>query len=564
MTKKLTLAAVALAMAIAPFSGAVKADAGEWENLAAEAAWNYGDYRVERLSFDSDVTAPFSLGELVFVADPTDSGDRYDLYMLKNGMSVAIPNVPAELMSAERFAKNESRLVYVNQTGTSSDRFAVMEIDPTDGSTSTLIEDAFFNGATAVNVMTDGDDVYFEANIDHKGATTTNQSGIYIWDAAEREADIIGRHWELRMEELFDAKDGIAFEKLTFDDSSKQLWIGDTHNVNYLGMTREAIPGTWTDASGNMFTGRILEDGTFEYFMFYTRYTFDPDVDAAPVRHEGEYLSWYLPVESSYQYAGDLLAWMDPENDLYVSDEDGDVTLIASGTSGAFLLEEDRIFYGVGASGMMVDLDSGAMESIPFAVTDASGDTLVGTDEGGNIWSYNLETGKSVKLGFGVDPMISDDTHVYWKGTDGNIYEATILPSAGMTTEAVAAMKLSTSNVVYLIDGSSRKTIPSEAVYFSWFASWDSVQTVSQDTLNSYSLSGSATFAPGSLVKMTNDPKVYVVGEDGKLHWITSQTVAYTIYGADWNQGIVDISFADFTSYPVGTQIQSEHDIDLI
>ena len=569
MTKKILLAAVALAMAFGPISGAVKADSGEWQNVTADAAWSYTDYRVERLAFDSDVTAPFSLGDLVFVADPADTCqptlcERYDLFMLKNGMQVELSNVPDELLNAESFAKNEDRLVFVNQEGLDDNHFSVMEIDPTDGSISTLVDDVFFNGAEDVAVMVDGDDIYFNPSFNYNNSASYDQSGVYVWDPAEKEADIIGKHWELRDEDIFDAQDGIVFEKLTFEDDSRQLWLGDTHNVNNMGMTREAIVNTWTDASGDIVTGRFLEDGSLEYFMFYTRYTFDPDSDAAPVRHEGEYLSWYRDLADSYQLSGDRMAWINAEDTLYVSDEDGDVMTIGTATGGAFVLESDRVFYASGASSFVYDFDSGLRTSIPFVVTDASDETVVGVDEGGNIWSHNLETGKSIKLGFGVDPMISDDAHVYWKGTDGEIYEATILPAAAMTIEAVQAMKTSTSNVVYLIDGSEKRTIPSESVYWSWFDSWSDVQTVSQTTLNSYTLDGTASFAPGSLVKLTTDSKVYVVGEDGKLHWITTQTVAYTIYGSDWNAGIVDISLADFTNYAVGIQIQSEHDIETI
>ncbi|NBS41729.1 hypothetical protein EBS80_03640, partial [bacterium] len=61
MTKKFVFSVIALAMAVSPFLS-VNADNGNWDAAISAAAWNYGDYRVERLAFADDAIGPINLG----------------------------------------------------------------------------------------------------------------------------------------------------------------------------------------------------------------------------------------------------------------------------------------------------------------------------------------------------------------------------------------------------------------------------------------------------------------------------------------------------------------------
>ena len=59
------------------------------------------------------------------------------------------------------------------------------------------------------------------------------------------------------------------------------------------------------------------------------------------------------------------------------------------------------------------------------------------------------------------------------------------------------------------------------------------------------------------MVKFTTDPKVYAVSRRGILRWVTSESIASTIYGPYWNQMIDDLPDTHYTSYTFGADIGS-------
>jgi len=48
---------------------------------------------------------------------------------------------------------------------------------------------------------------------------------------------------------------------------------------------------------------------------------------------------------------------------------------------------------------------------------------------------------------------------------------------------------------------------------------------------------------------------VYAVGRYGELRWVTSESVATSLYGGDWNTKIDDISDAFYGDYTFGADI---------
>jgi len=566
MTKKLTFSVIALAMAVSPFLS-VKADNGDWDAAVSSAAWNYGDYRVERLVVADDAVGPFNLGGFTLVAEPVDSCKPndcglYDVSMLKDGLKNHIANVPAEALDAQRFSLNEGRFIFVSQADLEWNHFAVTEYGE-DGDATMLVDDVFFSGVENIDAAVDGDDVYFTVAHDYTGKIVEDQAGVYVYDAAEGDADIIGTHYELRDEQMLDAADGVALIKMEFDSGNKQLWLGDTHNYDHYGMTREAISGTWVDPEADIFAGHFTNDDTVEFFMNYVRYTYDLNAKTL-TRHDGEYLNWYRDVEASYQIVDGMMAWITPSDEIYLS-IGGNVQELGTATDGKFLLEHDRLFYASGTGGKMFSMKTGRTTDIPFAVTDTDGnDAIVGLDTSGHIEYLDMATGRSYELGFGSAPALSDDMHVYWMGVDGSIYEGTVsLPSINSVGD-VRAMRTSGDNTVYLIVDGQKYEVPSEKTYFTWFTTWNDVETVSSSTLAAYANGGTATFAPGTRVKIASDPRVYVVGDDSKLHWITTETVAYSIFGSSWNKGILPITQQDLVTNPIGSPVDSENALQSI
>lgn len=566
MTKKLTLSVIALAMAISPFLS-VNADNGTWDSAVTAASWNYSGYRVERLAFANDAIGPFNLGNFALVAEPVDSCEPndcgiYDVYMLKDGSTLLMSNVPASVLDSHRFAINDGRLVFVAQADLEGDHYAVTEYDE-NGDSSQLVKDVFFSGVESIDVLASDGDVYFNTALDYTGSTTVEQAAVYVYDAAEGDADIIGKHYELRDEQMLDAADGIVLEKLTFPSGNKQLWLGDTHNYNNLGMTREAISGTWLEPEADIYGAHFVDDSNVEFFMNFIRHSYNLDTKTL-TKFDGQYLNWNRDPELGYQIVGSRMAWVDSSDTLSVSDGTT-VTALGNAFDGQFYLESDRVFYTTSTGGKFYDFSAKTTTDVGFFVTDSDGgDILVGSDSAGMVKYLNLATGTSYSLGFGSAPTLSDETHVYWTGVDGNVYEATVSLPSPASLGTVSAVKTSASNTVYLIQGGNKFAIPSEKTYFTWFSSWSNVSTVSATTLASYADAGTATFAPGTKAKIANDPRVYVVGDDGSLHWITTQTVAASLFGSDWNKGIIEITQQDFVTNALGTPVASEADLQTI
>lgn len=103
-----------------------------------------------------------------------------------------------------------------------------------------------------------------------------------------------------------------------------------------------------------------------------------------------------------------------------------------------------------------------------------------------------------------------------------------------------------------------RHAFPDEHVYFSWYADFSKVQTVSAAFMASLPLGQNVTPRPGvRMIKLTTDPKTYAVGLGGMLHWVSSESVAVSLYGADWNTKIDDVSDAFFVDFRTGDPIMS-------
>ncbi|KKW32872.1 MAG: hypothetical protein UY76_C0015G0013, partial [Candidatus Uhrbacteria bacterium GW2011_GWA2_52_8d] len=79
--------------------------------------------------------------------------------------------------------------------------------------------------------------------------------------------------------------------------------------------------------------------------------------------------------------------------------------------------------------------------------------------------------------------------------------------------------------------------------------------------LGTYEYKGDLKLAAGTRVKSDVSSKVYVVGSDYKLHWITSETVADEIYGSTWNQGIIEVTSTYLWKYATGDDVSSTDDV---
>lgn len=109
----------------------------------------------------------------------------------------------------------------------------------------------------------------------------------------------------------------------------------------------------------------------------------------------------------------------------------------------------------------------------------------------------------------------------------------------------------------YAVDG-KRYVFPNEKTYFSWYADFSSVKTISDSELAAIQIGGNVTIRPGTkLVKIQTDPKVYAVTRCGVLHWVESETLAKSLYGDAWATRVVDVPDAFFVNYNVGSSVST-------
>jgi len=118
-------------------------------------------------------------------------------------------------------------------------------------------------------------------------------------------------------------------------------------------------------------------------------------------------------------------------------------------------------------------------------------------------------------------------------------------------------------STVYFVFSNQRYPFPDEPTYKSWYDDFPQVKTVSREKLESYPLSGdNITYQPGSLIKVTTDPKVYLVNNCGHLHWIVSEEIATEIFGSDWASLVRDLPDAFLTDYVRASE--GAHSVDSI
>ncbi|MCR4314158.1 MAG: hypothetical protein NUV84_02850 [Candidatus Uhrbacteria bacterium] len=555
MFKKILILAVAVAIGVSPLLPRVFADSGSWTNTVASAAWDYDFYCVRRLALD-EVSGPFDLNDTVFVMKDSD------ITIFQDGEAFEIEGVDERVTSAFWHTAQDGRFIYLISSDDGDTWGTVYEYDSTTG-TSTKLTD-IEQDADDLNFMTfaiDGDRVYFGTiHSDEDTGKIESELSVYDYDSTYGRDDFtytITAPWQ----EIVDVQDGLALVKFQFSGGFEQLWL-----VDQTARSMEAIPDTWTEDPGEIVGAHFVSDGSIRYFRNYRLFSYNPETDSTPMDAGGAYLSWFDEVGDAVQIVGDRMAYIDDEDGLYVSDIDG-VSKFGVATNGLFNLDEDAIYFqNLDGEYVGYHFSTREWEKVSFLVTDTYEDIRVGVDQNDNIWYENLTTGYLLNVGYGNEPVVlSDREHAYWQGADGHIYEVTFSPLLDLERENVEAFSSYTSDGIYLVADGSMWLIPDETVYFTWFDSWNDALEVSQATIDvylaTYEYKGDLKLAAGTRVKSDVSNKVYVVGSDEKLHWITTETVADEVFGSDWNQGIIEVTSTYLWKYATGSNISSTDDV---
>ena len=138
---------------------------------------------------------------------------------------------------------------------------------------------------------------------------------------------------------------------------------------------------------------------------------------------------------------------------------------------------------------------------------------------------------------------------------------ATASPLTAHAAPNGSLIKSASNSAVYYLVDNKRYAFPNEKVFFTWYSDFNSVLIVSSNELASYPLAGNVTYRPGvKLIKIQTDPKVYAVSRYGILRWMTSEAVAASLYGTNWNKNVDDVADTFFTNYTVGSSVSVSGD----
>lgn len=121
-------------------------------------------------------------------------------------------------------------------------------------------------------------------------------------------------------------------------------------------------------------------------------------------------------------------------------------------------------------------------------------------------------------------------------------------------------VRVSGENTIYWIDEGVKRNVMSPVAFASWGFDWASVVTITAAELSGYNVAKTAAgnyllMRPGTLVRSTASPSVYVFGFDDQLHHIMTPAV-FTALGLRWAD-IGVIGAAELGVYTIGDDISS-------
>lgn len=117
---------------------------------------------------------------------------------------------------------------------------------------------------------------------------------------------------------------------------------------------------------------------------------------------------------------------------------------------------------------------------------------------------------------------------------------------------------------VYFVDVHGvRHPFTHARIYFTWYTNFNQVQLVTPEALAALPLGSPVFFKAGRrLLKFVSDPKVYALGANGEIRWLTDEAVAQTIYGSAWSTLVEEFSASELALYTRGAPIERFGDFE--
>jgi plastocyanin len=113
------------------------------------------------------------------------------------------------------------------------------------------------------------------------------------------------------------------------------------------------------------------------------------------------------------------------------------------------------------------------------------------------------------------------------------------------------------SAVYYYGSDGFRYVFPNDKAYFTWYDDFSDIKWLTDSNMSKVQIGGNVTYKPGvKMIKITSDPKVYVIESGGVIRSIPSEEVAIDLYGSSWNTMIDDVPDGFFPNYTMGSALE--------
>ena len=564
MTKKIF---ILLAMALLVFPSGGFASKMAWESVNAKQVWNHDTYRVAELDLPPIVDGPFNLGDNVLVQTTattcvSPSCAERDAFILRNGSAILVPNVPKGALSLQKYLKNDGRVAWTAKTA--EDRYVVVELDLVSGNKINLTKEFFLDGVETMEVMLAGNEIFVNPTFGFdEPSRHFKEASVFRYSPARDGVENITKRYTTQHEALLDVDlvNRRILTKMTFPNGDKELFITKLESDHAPYGEYDRIVGSYTPKHEDIVGAHFRPDGAIEYFRLFDRHlsTTDNGVKTVNTASLNENLNWLRQIDDTIFVEGDNMIYVNMGGELTISNANFGVLRPAVVDQNPVTVNEDYVFYvSKDGLGHVYDLRDGSVETVDYQPIDAFQDAVIGVDPRGSVLFTNTSVDVTMDLGFGTSPAMSDARHIYWRGVNGHVFEATVASSPQRVGNfRVEAVKTEGSPIVYLVDGINRWTFTNEDAFFSWFKNWDEVKTVSPTYLTRFRDRGPAALSPGARIKTADDARVYIIGRDNKLHWIVNQEVAQAVYGPSWNKNIIDVPTTTLVSYQLGSAVDT-------
>ncbi len=218
-------------------------------------------------------------------------------------------------------------------------------------------------------------------------------------------------------------------------------------------------------------------------------------------------------------------------------------------------------------SGLAKDQGDGTLDKVLVTVKNEQGTVLADkvqatlTDWEAGKWEYAYTfsaDGKYTVTSQGVDTNANTETPgslvTFTIGT--TVTPPPVIPPTQTYAFGDLIKSASYPAVYYYGNDGKRYAFFNSNIFYTWYAGFSTVKTITADQLAAITLGGNVTFKPGTkMVKIQSDPRVYAISKNGTLRWITTEALAVSLYGSSWGSLVEDVSVALFLDYKQGTPI---------